>query len=101
MGTKLTDFLRRIMAPKGKDAADQESGSVVAYKGYAIRPACRRQGSQWLTVGVITKQFAGGVKEHRFIRAETHSTKNGAEAFSIVKAKQIIDEQGDRLFPED
>ncbi len=58
----------------------------------------RREGSQWLTAGVITKQFADGVKEHRFIRAETHSTKDEADAFSITKAKQIIDEVGDRLF---
>ena len=54
--------------------------------------------SQWLTAGVIKKQFADGVKEHQFIRADIHSTKDDADAFSLAKAKQIIDELGDKLF---
>jgi hypothetical protein len=36
--------------------------------------------------------------EHRFVRAETHATLDEAVAFSLAKARQIIDEQGDRLF---
>ena len=38
------------------------------------------------------------MKEHRFVRAETHSSHEEAIAYSIVNAKQIIDEQGDRIF---
>jgi hypothetical protein len=38
------------------------------------------------------------VKEHRFIRADTHQSKEDAVAFAISKAKQIIDLQGDRIF---
>ncbi len=100
MRSKFTDFLRRLMAPKRKEATNQESETAVDYKGCTIRPTPRRQGSRWLTAGVIRKQFADGVKEHRFIRADTHSTKDDADAFSIAKAKQIIDEQGDRLFQD-
>lgn len=100
MGSKLTDFLRRLVAPEQKEATDQGRERAVTYKGYAIRPTPRRQGSQWLTAGAITKELADGVKEHRFIRAETHGTKDAADAFSILKAKQIIDEQGDRLLED-
>ncbi len=50
---------------------------------------------------MITKEFAGGVKERRFIRADIHSTKEDADASAIVKAKQMVDEQGDRLFDEE
>ena len=57
-------------------------------------------GSLWGTAGVITKQFADGVKEHRFIRADAHGTKDDADASSIAKARQIIDEQGDKLFKD-
>ncbi|MFQ6016987.1 MAG: HlyU family transcriptional regulator [Kiloniellaceae bacterium] len=98
MGSRFTEFLRRLMAPKKKETSHQESKSGVEYEGYTIRPASRREGAQWLTAGVITKRFAEGVKEHRFIRAETHGTKDDADAFSVAKAKQIIDELGDRLF---
>jgi hypothetical protein len=38
------------------------------------------------------------MKEHRFVRAETHASKDDAATFAIAKGKQIIDEQGDRIF---
>jgi hypothetical protein len=38
------------------------------------------------------------LREHRFVRADTHGSADQAREFAIVKARQIIDEQGDRLF---
>jgi hypothetical protein len=38
------------------------------------------------------------VKEHQFIRADTHHSRDEAVQFTISKAKQIIDMQGDRMF---
>ena len=75
-----------------------EATAGVDYKGYTIRPAARRQGSQWLTEAIITKVIDESERKHRLIRAETHSTKDDADAHSILKAKQIIDQLGDRLF---
>ena len=49
---------------------------------------------------MITKTFEDGVKEHPFIRAETHGSKDEAEAFSITKGKQIVDDFADRMFKE-
>ena len=98
MGFRLRDFLRHHQASKSQEATGPENEATVEYKGYTIRPLPRQQGSQWLTAGVITKQFADGVKEHEFIRADTHSTKDDADANSLGKAKQIIDELGDKLF---
>ena len=47
----------------------------------------------------MTKSFEDGeIKEHHFIRAETHGNKADAEAFSVIKGKQIVDEFGDRMF---
>ena len=70
----------------------------VEYKGFRITPAPERQPSGWNTAGLIAKTFEDGVKEHRFVRVDTHTSKDDAIAFSITKAQQIIDEQGDRLF---
>ena len=100
MLSRFTNFVRQLLTLKSKDATDRASETAVAYEGYTIHPTPRREGSQWLTAGVITKAFADGIKEHHFVRADTHVTKDGADAFSIAKAKQIIDEQGDRLFPD-
>ena len=76
------------------------SAEAVEYQGYAIRPACRQEGGQWLTAGVISKQVEEELKEHHFIRADWHSGKEAAETCAIAKAKRIIDEQGDRIFDE-
>jgi len=47
---------------------------------------------------VIEKDFPDGVKEHRFIRAETHQSLDSAIELALAKGKQIIDQQGDRIF---
>ena len=84
----------------GGDASGEAPGEAVEYEGYAIRPACRQEGAQWLTAGVISKRFDEEVREHHFIRADWHSGKEAAEACAISKAKRIIDEQGDRIFEQ-
>jgi len=38
------------------------------------------------------------VKPHHLMRADTLGSIEEAEAFSIRKAKQVIDEQGDAIF---
>jgi hypothetical protein len=78
--------------------AHEPPGEAVEYKGYRIRPAPYSAKGQYQTAGVIEKDFASQVKEYQFVRAETHPSKDDASAFAIVKAKQIIDEQGDRIF---
>ena len=68
------------------------------YNGYEIQPAARPQGGQWLTAGIIRKEVDGEMKEHSFLRADTHPSQKAADDFALVKGRQIIDEQGDRLF---
>ena len=101
MASKLSGFLRRLTGGgESAETAPAARGPAVEYEGYAIHPAPRRQGSQWLTAGLIAKEFPDGVKEHHFIRAETHASQDDAKAFAVLKAKQIIDERGDKLFRE-
>ena len=59
-----------------------------------------------MTAGTISKTFAAGmadevadeVKEHHFIRADTHASKDDADACAILKGKRIVNEQGDKMF---
>jgi hypothetical protein len=81
----------------GRGAAEPPADAV-DYKGYRIRPAPYRAGGQYQTAGSIEKDTPEGVKEHHFIRADTYSTREDAITFTITKAKQIIDLQGDRMF---
>lgn len=98
MPSILKNLWTRLTAGSGESGSIEPSAEAVEYKGYRIRPAPYPAKGQFQTAGVIEKSFESGVKEHRFIRAETHASKDEATAFSISKAKQIIDEQGDRIF---
>ena len=80
-------------ASEGAAAADP-----VEYNGFTIRPAPEKTAGGWNTGGLITKSVGDEVKEQTFVRVDTHSDRDAAISFSITKAKQIIDEQGERLF---
>jgi hypothetical protein len=92
--------LGRLFGGGGSGAGGGEApaGDAVEYNGFRIRPAPYKNGGQFQTAGVIEKDFPGGVKEHHFVRAETHGSKDDAAAFAITKAQQIIDERGDKIF---
>ena len=72
MASKISSFFPGLIAPSGEDVND-EAGveDAVEYQGYLIRPVPRKQGSQWLTSGVIIKQGDEPAQEHPFVRADT------------------------------
>jgi hypothetical protein len=49
---------------------------------------------------MIEKDFPEGTKRHDFIRAEKHPSEAQAAEFALVKARQIVDQIGDRMFDE-
>lgn len=97
MGSRFIKFLHRVLGGRPESPITETAGTV-NYKGYLIRAAPRVRGSEWTTEGMITKQFAGSAKEHYLIRVDIHGDKDEAITFCIARAKQIIDEQGDRMF---
>jgi hypothetical protein len=84
----------------GTDEASTPAAPATEYKGYRILPAPFRNSAVYQTAGTIEKDTPEGVKQHRFVRADTHHSREDAIAFAISKAKQIIDLQGDRIFKE-
>ena len=103
MASILGGFLRRLTGGGGDDGKDTGAaplGPAVEYNGYTIQPAPRREHGQWLTAGVISQDTAEGPRSQHFVRAETHAGPEQARDFAIIKAKQIIDERGDKLFTD-
>jgi hypothetical protein len=88
----------KLFGGGGSGPAGAKEGEAVEYKGVHLHPAAQAQGSQWLTAGVIRKEVDGETKEHRFLRADTHASADSANDFAVVKGRQIIDEQGERIF---
>jgi hypothetical protein len=96
----MASMFRGLVARLFGNAAAPPEEDPVEYNGYRIRPTPFPRLGQYQTAGIIEKEVGGEVKEHRFVRAETHSSREEAVAFSIAKAKQIIDEQGERIFSQ-
>ena len=101
MFSKLKAAWVRMTGGRAAGESDEPSTPAIEYQGYRIRPTPYPANGVYQTAGIIEKDAADGVKEHRFIRADTHQSKEDAVAFAISKAKQIIDLQGDRIFGRD
>lgn len=91
------DMLRRLLGG-GRPSGEPDRASAVDYRGYRIVPLVRPHGGQYLTCALIEKDFPDGPRRHELIRADTHASPDDAKAFALHKARQVIDEQGDRLF---
>ena len=90
-------FLNRLFGGGGKEAP-APAREAVEHNGFLIYPEPIRQGGQFLTAGLIAKDYPDGRKEHRFVRADTHASAEDAERLMVQKAQRLIDELGDRLF---
>ena len=84
----------------GRGAAGEKISDPVEYKGYVIRAAPFKNNGQYQTAGFIARDIGGVRKEHRFIRADAYATYDDAVNFTLGKARQIVDLQGDRIFDE-
>lgn len=91
-------FLHRLASGKGRDSDPAMNQEAINYKGYTIIPTPKKVGARWTTEGSISKDIDGVPKSQHFIRADTLSVRDEAVSYSILKAKKIIDEQGDALF---
>lgn len=94
----LLGSLKSLFSGGGGDGGRAAVADTVDYQGFQIQPAPERRDGGWNTAGIISKTIDGELKENRFIRVDTHSSRDDAISFSIVKAQQIIDEQGDHVF---
>jgi len=81
-----------------KVAAAAKVSDPVEYKGYEIRAAPYKSGGHYQTAGLIARDIGGVRKEHRFIRADVYASYDDAVNFTLGKARQIVDLQGDRMF---
>ena len=68
------------------------------YKGFAVTPEPVKESGGHRISARIEKEFDGETKIHHLIRADVCSNLDEARSLSLAKAKQIIDQEGDRLF---
>ena len=82
----------------GRRGAVEKVPTPVEYKGFIIRAAPYHSEGHYQVAGTIEREVDGVRKEHRFIRADAFATYDDAVAFTLGKAQQIVDLQGERMF---
>lgn len=93
-------FLKSLF---GLGGGESSGGSPAAtkeaeHKGFIIRAMPYKDGGQYQTAGTISKEIGGEMKEYKFVRADRFSTIEEAADLSLSKGRQIIDEQGEKMF---
>ena len=79
-----------------KDPEPQQEPEL--YKGYDINAEPVRDGTHWRVAARIEREVDGELRVHHMVRADVIADREVAAAQSIRKARQMIDEQGDRIF---
>ena len=75
----------------------QQVSDPVVYKGFTIEAAPIDEDGKYRTAGFISGELDGEVKRIKFIRADQNADIQAAMDHAMVKARQIIDEQGKAL----
>lgn len=93
-------FWKKLFGGGSGGESGEAAGPVQSaeHKGYRIEARPYRESGQFQVAGVIIKGDGEARREHKFIRADRFPTVDEAADFALVKARQIIDQQGDRLF---
>lgn len=82
----------------GGGAQTPDAAASETYNDFQITPTPMKEPGGYRIAATITKTVDGVEKTHKLVRADTINDLSQAEQASIGKAKQMIDEQGDRLF---
>jgi hypothetical protein len=94
-------FLKSLFGLGGsKEGSGGPAAAVkeAEHKGFIIRATPYKDGGQYQTAGTISKEIEGEMKEYKFVRADRFATLEEAADLSLSKGRQIIDEQGERMF---
>ncbi|CUH62110.1 HlyU family transcriptional regulator [Thalassobacter stenotrophicus] len=74
--------------------SEQKPAEPVMYEGFAITPQPMKEGHVYRLSAIIEKDG----QSHHLIRADTLPSVEAAHEAAIEKAKQVIDQQGARMF---
>lgn len=89
-------FLKKLFG--GGEPKAEAPAPTSEHNGYTIRATPFQEAGQWQLCGVIEKEIGGEAKAHRFIRADRFAGRDDAVEMTFMKARQIIDQSGDRVF---
>jgi hypothetical protein len=93
-------FLSKLFGGSSSDAsgAPAKAAAEEEYKGFTLKATPTPVGREFQLAGVIEKEIGGELKSYTFVRADRLSSRDEAATRAIDKGRQLVDEQGERLF---
>ena len=92
-------FLKKLFGGGGNDSGGSgPKVEPVAYNGFLIYPQPIKEGAVYRIAARIEKEIEGEVKAQNLVRADTVNSIEAANDMSVNKARQVINERGDKLF---
>lgn len=82
----------------GGGGSSDPAAETVEYNGFRITPTPAHEGGQYRIGARIEAEIDGELKSHDLIRADMIRDIDECKDASIRKAKQMIDQMGNRLF---
>ncbi len=79
-------------------AAGPKTAKSVEHNGFRIEAQPYPEGGQFQLAGTISKEIDGVRREHRYVRADRFASMEDAADYAILKGRQIVDQQGERIF---
>jgi hypothetical protein len=90
-------FLRKLFGGGGGSASEPDAPTET-YKDFQITARPAKESGGYRIGALIEKEVDGETRQHHLIRADQVQDRDEAQAASVRKAKQVIDEQGERIF---
>jgi hypothetical protein len=91
-------FLKTLFGWGNARSDERAAAKEVEHKGFLITAKPYLESGQYQLAGTISRSTGEGRQEHAFIRADRFASREAAAEAAIAKGRQLIDEQGDKLF---
>lgn len=91
-------FWKKLFGGGGGGSGGSKTIREAEHNGFKIEAQPYAEAGQYQVAGVISKTIDGVRKEHRFVRADRFGAIDDAAEVALMKGRQMIDQQGDRMF---
>lgn len=90
-------YLRRRRRGNRGAAAPGEVAARETYQGLELLACPVREGGAWRVAGTVRRPGDEDGPRHDFVRADTMADRDEATRMALLKARQLVDEQGEGL----
>lgn len=94
-------FLRRMLAGRLNGGTPAGPAARETYEGLELLAMPVPEGGVWRVAGRVQRVGGDDGPGHDFVRADTVSSHEEAVRMSLLKARQLVDERGDRLLGDE